>query len=141
MFNTETVSNVVEFVKVTGELMGAYQEKVASLEKELSSVKSTAQKEAGKQVEKFSLDAEHVTKTVDKMAKAGFIRKIEKEAAIDQINTDPATLLSYLDKLADRELSSVKPIAKASRNTAPASSERESDKVFEECFRNLRSRI
>jgi hypothetical protein len=134
MLDKTTVANVVEFVKVTGELLSGYQEKVASLEKQLG----TVQKEASKSV---SIDKDAATRTVANMIKAKFIDKAEKEAALSQIVADPSVLLQYIDKLAEREATAVKPMARVTKTKPVAAEGRESDRVFEETFRNLRSRI
>ena len=138
MLNTDNIKQVVEYVQVTGEVIEGYQQKVASLEEQLAATP----KEASAVVpepEQVQLDSEKVSQTVDKMAKAGFLKKAEREQAQTQISEDPAVLLTYLDKLSQRELDSVPSMGKTALMSSDVgdSDIRESDRVFEQTFSAL----
>jgi hypothetical protein len=137
----ETVTNIVEFVKVSGELLEEYQQKIAALENQVAVAEKEAAvaSEANKaESRRDAFDPARISGTVENMAKAGFIKKAEREKAIKQISEDPAVLFDYLDGLAEREASTVKPMARVAANRAPKPADRESDRVFEQTFRKLR---
>jgi ribosomal protein S8 len=138
----DMITSVVEFVGVTGDLINGYQQKIASVEKELADARALAKEAAVKEtVKPETFEAKAIAATVVNMANAGFIKKAEQERTVAQITADPSVLLSYLNKLAEREVSVVKPMARVSTGQAQAPTMRESDRVFEDTFKSLSRKI
>ena len=98
-------TGVVEYVKLTGELIDGLQQKTAALQKSIGQLQQKNQKltkEAGmsKQASvKAELDPAKVSKVVQKMVEAKFLKQAEQEKAESQIRENPEVLLNFLHKL------------------------------------------
>lgn len=141
-------TGVVEYVKLTGELIDGLQQKNAALLKSVGTLKQKLVKEAGiaKQASlaaKAELDPAKVSKVVQKMVEAKFLKQAEQEKAESQIRENPEVLLNFLHKLAERELApSVKPMGRhVSAGTSSAPAVRESDRAYEESMDTLARKL
>ena len=131
----QTGRAMAEYIGITDELITDLREKVASLE----SAETRVEKEASAPV----LDPDAIKDTVSNIITAGFLKKADQEAAVSAINSNPATLLDFLDKLAAKSIQNKqapklgRPIEKA----AVSASERASDAAFERTFGRLGARM
>jgi len=133
-------AGMAEYIGLTDELISGLRNKVASLETNLKHEKT--QKVASNQAP--SLDVDAVNSTVSNIISAGFLKKADQEQAITAINSNPATLLDFLDKLASKTINNrqVKPTGKAVQQEKTASStRRDSDVAFEQTFSRLGSQL
>ena len=138
MLKNEDIQSMTTYIQESSEIITAFQEKVASLEKELAVKDTEINKQASEAV---TLSPEQVEKTVEGLAQAGFLKKAEREDAQKAIVEDPAFMLTILDKVAEYETdrqNEVTPMGKTVQKEASSNpDERNSDKVFEETFTRI----
>jgi alanyl-tRNA synthetase len=138
---------VVEYIKVSSEVIDELQEKVASLEEsntELEKV-NTKLKEANTEEKEASVEAtpifteEMVRPVMNKLAKAKMVKNAEQ--ATQRALEDPASLLLALDKVAAEAIASVPKLGSGVEPTEKIATERKSDLEFEKRFLNLRQKL
>jgi len=142
MLNRDSVKQIVEYIQVTGEVIDGYQEKVAKLETDIEKARALTKTASKEKPEVLALDKDQVSKTVDGMAKAKFIKKAEREDMEARIMENPALLLECLDKLATEAIEAVPTLGKtASHDPSPTSSVRESDLAYEQAMLALHRKL
>ena len=122
---------MAKYVEETTELIGSLRTERDALMTKVATLQKTA-----------STPNERVTDVVDNIVAAGFLKKADRDAAINAIATDPVeSLLGFIDKLAKQRLEKGG-MAKLGRGVGdqpstigtPQQQQRESDRVFEDRF-------
>lgn len=124
--------------------LSAKDEQIQSLEQQLQQVSGdnpSAQKEASQE---GILDSAQIDGTVGNMIQAGWLKEAEAEDAKEAIQSDPSLVLKFIDKLASDKIeeSAMPTLGHAEKTQKVASSDvRESDRMFEETFGRLSSKL
>ena len=133
-----TGRQMAEYIGITDELITDLRQKVASLQKSANQKPSTEKQASAAP----TLDPEAIKDTVSNIISAGFLKKADQAAAVTAINSNPAALLDFLDKLASKSIQNKQApkLGKAIEKKAQDSI-RESDANFEKTFGRLGARM
>lgn len=128
-------AGIAEYIGLTDDIITGLRDKVASLEADLN---ASTEKEATLELSP-ALDGDAVKTTVSNIINAGFLKKADQDQAIAAINSDPATLLEFLDKLANKSIQNrqVPKLGSSVVEKNASSSQRESDAAYEATFSRL----
>jgi len=128
-------AGIAEYIGLTDDIITGLRDKVASLEADLS---TGSQKEAALEPTP-ALDGDAVKTTVSNIINAGFLKKADQDQAIACITRDPASLLEFLDKLANKSIQNrqVPKIGSSVVEKTASRGHRESDASYEATFSRL----
>ena len=121
---------MAQYVKETTELIGSLRTERDGLQEKVAAMQKTA----------AEVPEVRVTEVVENIVAAGFLKKADREAAIQAIATDPVeSLLGFIDKLAKQRLEKggMTKLGQGigAEKTPPGTlQQRESDRVWDERF-------
>jgi hypothetical protein len=136
--DNEITQKIATFIKEADECIEAQQKEIESLKAERGAQKTASESE---QAPESTIDKEAVDAAVSNMVDAGFLKEAEAEQAHTAITADPSVLVGFITKLAantiEHNRNSVPSLGKPSEIQKAASSDAESDVVWESLVQNL----